>query len=316
MAEKKEALAVVEKENPILKRGITEYEWNTLESLYPGAKAESKVMVWDYCKARNLDPMKRPCHIVPMEVKDSKTGAYSWKDVVMPGVYELRTTAQRTGEYLGHSQPVYGPQVQCFQVTAPEFCSMTFYRWHRSSGMRVEFPVTVFFSEVVGTKKNKDTKKLEANSRWERAPIQMLTKCCESAGLREAFPTEIGGEHSEEEMAGQRAIEDAPAWTPLREPQRLSAQPQSTVVVEEEKEPATGEAVPPEALELTGEPEPPAGRLLNKSEIDLVVKLAKKRNFTDDSLTAWLVETFNLEGGVTKLTVDNFEAVTTKLAGK
>ena len=314
MAEKKE-VAVVEKVNPIIKRGISEAQWNTLkESLYPGAKNTSIVMVWDYCKARGLDPMKKPAHIVPMEVKDAATGKYEWRDVIMPGVYELRTTAQRTGEYLGHSSPVFGPQITCFGVTAPESCSMTFYRYHRS-GVRVEFPVAVFFSEVVGTRKDKDTGKLKANSRWERAPIQMLTKCTEAAGLREAFPDEIGGEHAEEEMEGQRGI-DAPTWTPPREPQRLSEQPQAAVVIEEQKEPAHGEAILTDALELTGEPVPPSSRLLNRSELDLVVKLAKKNKFTDDSLAAWLVENFNLDGGVTKLTVDNLEAVSRKLAGK
>jgi hypothetical protein len=34
----------------------------------------------------------------------------------------------------------------------------------------------------------------------------MLTKCAEAAGLREAFPDEVGGIATEEEMDGQRAI--------------------------------------------------------------------------------------------------------------
>ncbi len=42
----------------VARRGITEDQWFTLrKSLYPGALPESVVMVWDYCKARRLDPL-------------------------------------------------------------------------------------------------------------------------------------------------------------------------------------------------------------------------------------------------------------------
>lgn len=185
---------------PVARRGIAEWQWRTLmNSLYPGAKGESVLLVWDYCKSRNLDPMKKPCHIVPMEVKVGDK--YEWRDVILPGVYELRTTAQRTGEYLGHSKAEYGPKIETGGVTAPEWCEMTMYRWNAHLKMKAEFPVRVLFNEVVATKRDG-----KANARWTKAPVQMLTKCAEAAGLREAFPDEVGGVATEEEMDGQRAI--------------------------------------------------------------------------------------------------------------
>lgn len=200
------AIAVRELPEQVIKRGISHAQWNTLcKSLYPGANPNSVLLVIDYCHARRLDPLKKPCHIVPMEVKDAKTGKYEWRDVVMPGIYELRTTAQRTGQYLGHSKPVYGPEVEYAGVKGPQWCDFTVYRWNEAAKIRVEFPVTVFFAEVVATKRDGN-----ANARWAKAPCQMLTKCAEAAALREAFPDEIGGEQTAEEMDGQRAI-DAPA---------------------------------------------------------------------------------------------------------
>jgi len=185
---------------PVSRRGINEAQWRTLmNSLYPGAKGESVLLVWDYCASRKLDPMKKPCHIVPMEIKVGEK--YEWRDVVMPGIYELRTTAQRTGEYLGHAKPEYGPLIEYAGVTAPEWCDFTAYRWNPLAGMRAEFPVRTLFREVVATKRDG-----KANSRWAKAPTQMLVKCAEAAGLREAFPDEIGGEQTAEEMDGQRAI--------------------------------------------------------------------------------------------------------------
>lgn len=200
---------------PVQRRGITEPQWRTLaNNLYPGADPKSVLMVWDYCIARKLDPMKKPCHIVPMEVKDAKTGAYGWRDVVMPGIYEHRTTATRTGVYLGHSAPDYGPLVPEMGVVAPEWCAMTIYRWNEFGKMRAEFPVRVFFREVVAVTKDRKSGEWKANARWSKAPVQMLTKCTEAAGLREAFPDEIGGEQTAEEMDGQRAIDAVVSTVP------------------------------------------------------------------------------------------------------
>lgn len=191
---------------PVASRGISRAQWRTMcLSLYPGAAPNSVLMVWDYCVARRLDPLKKPCHIVPMEVTISGSGGRrkEWRDVVMPGIYELRTTAMRTGLYMGHSEATLGPVVKVAGIEAPEWCAMTFYRWWTPPGplpgQRIDFPVRVLFREVVALKDGR------ANKRWSTAPEQMLKKCTEAAGLREAFPDELGGEQTEEEMAGQRA---------------------------------------------------------------------------------------------------------------
>ena len=203
---------------PVARRGIEEAQWRTLvNNLYPGADVNSVLMVWDYCKARKLDPMKKPCHIVPMQVKDAKTGRYNWRDVILPGVYELRTTAMRTGLYMGHSRPEYGPIIEFMGVKAPEWCQMTIYRWNQAAQSKTEFPVMVSFSEVVAVAKDKETKEEKVNSRWTKAPTQMLTKCTEAAGLREGFPDELGGVMTEEESHGQEMIDITPPKNTARD---------------------------------------------------------------------------------------------------
>lgn len=187
---------------PVARRGISEAQWMTLRtSLFPGAKPESVVMAWDYCKARGLDPLKKPCHIVPMNVKDAKTGNYDWRDVIMPGIYEYRTTAHRTGEYMGHSVAEYGPMEDFKGVMAPSWCSMTVYRWNEKAKAKAEFPVQIEFREICATKRDGSP-----NDRWSTAPKMQLTKCTEAAALRAGFPDELGGTHTVEEMEG-RVIE-------------------------------------------------------------------------------------------------------------
>lgn len=188
----------------VARRGLDEFDWRALQTIYPGANPASILLLVDYCKARRLDPLKKPAHIVSMEVRDAKTNLKEFRDVILPGIYEQRATAQRTGLYLGHSKPVYGPVVKFKNVSVPEYCEMTMYRWNGNAGRVVEFPVRCDFAEVVATKGDG-----HPNSRWSRAPKQMLTKCTEAAGLREAFPDEIGGEHTAEELEGQRAIDVA-----------------------------------------------------------------------------------------------------------
>jgi phage recombination protein Bet len=198
---------------PVSRRGITESQWRTLaNNLFPGAKSESVLMVWDYCVARKLDPMKKPCHIVPMYVKNAN-GDGEYRDVVMPGIYEYRTTANRTGQYMGHSRPEYGPDIEHLGTKAPEWCSLTVFRWNEASKQRVEFPVTVYFVEAAAVRKDKKTGELMLNDRWGKAPRQMLTKCAEAAGLREAFPDELGGEQTAEELEGHSEPIDI---TPVR----------------------------------------------------------------------------------------------------
>lgn len=183
---------------PVARRGITESEWMTLRNLFPGARGESIVLAYDYCKARRLDPFKKPCHIVPMNVKDVKLDKYVWQDVIMPGIYEYRTTAHRTGQYLGHSVPEYGPITEYKGVKAPEWCAITVYRWNTEAKQRAEFPVRIEFHEIAVTKRDGNL-----NDRWSSAPKMQLTKCAEAAALREGFPDELGGTHTVEEMEGR-----------------------------------------------------------------------------------------------------------------
>jgi phage recombination protein Bet len=176
--------------------------WNTLRnSLYPSASDASIRMVVDYCVARKLDPLKKPCHIVPLRVKDAQ-GQWGWRDVVMPGIYELRTTAMRTGLYVGQDEPLYGPVVPFMGVMAPEWVKIVVHRYSELAKEARPFTGMARYSECVGL-----TKDGAVNDRWSKAPYQMLEKCAEAAALRKAFPDEIGGEYAAEEMEGQQPAE-------------------------------------------------------------------------------------------------------------
>lgn len=181
----------------IERRGVSLAQWTAIKnSLYPGSRDESIAAVLDYCTARGLDVFKRPCHIVPMKVKDPLTGAEVWRDVVMPGIYELRTTAMRTGEYVGQDPPVHGPETQHKGVTAPEWSEVTVWRLIKGEPRR--FTHRARFAEECATKSDGSI-----NAMWTKRPVGQLDKCAEAGALRKAFPEDLGGMMSAEEVDGK-----------------------------------------------------------------------------------------------------------------
>jgi phage recombination protein Bet len=181
-------------------RGLSLEQWRVLkETIFPAAQSKEAIfMAIDYCKARNLDIFKKPVHIVPIWSKEHKRMV----ETVWPGISELRTTAARTGRYAGKSAPEWGPDktehLGDVAVTYPEYCRMTVYKMVGNN--RVAYTSEVYWKETYATA-GRDT--TAPNAMWKKRPMGQLAKCAEAEALREAFPEEIGGEYSAEEMSGQ-----------------------------------------------------------------------------------------------------------------
>ncbi|MGE4243671.1 phage recombination protein Bet [Ramlibacter sp.] len=176
-------------------------------SLYPGAKVGSIKLVLSYCAHANLDPMDKPVHIVPMNVKDAQTGKYEWRDVIMPGINNYRSKAARTGQLVGISEPEFGPMVSAnlsgVDITYPEWARVTVRRL-LPSGMVAEFPAKEYWIENYATA-GKDTS--APNTMWRKRIMGQIGKCAEAQALRKAFP-EIGAAPTAEEMEGKSLTVD------------------------------------------------------------------------------------------------------------
>jgi phage recombination protein Bet len=192
-------------------------------SIYPGAKLESIKLVVGYCKAQNLDPLLKPVHIVPMDVKTGEKDKKGWdvtakRDVVMPGIGLYRTQAARTGQYAGMSEPEFGPtKTLTFRqktwvddqetwadatIEYPEYCRITVTRV--VGGNVAKFTATEFWLENYATSGRKT---IAPNAMWKKRPRGQLAKCAEAQALRKAFP-EFGAQPSAEEMAGKPIVDD------------------------------------------------------------------------------------------------------------
>ena len=165
--------------------------------LFKGASDAMICTLVDYCKARRLDPLKKPFHIVKVYDQDEGRMVES----IWPSIGELRTTAMRTGEYAGKSEIIFGPDVtkslggQNFEF--PEWAQCTVYRMVK--GQRVEFAGSrVYWLETYASKKGGGP-----NSMWAKRSRGQLAKCAEAEALRSAFPEESGSDPTAEEMEGQ-----------------------------------------------------------------------------------------------------------------
>ena len=197
----------------LTERNIDTAVWTTLQnSVFPGAKDESILLAVDYCKARKLDILKKPCHIVPMQVTlsgqrdNNGNDKKIWRDVIMPGIYEQRITAFRTGQMAGQDEPVFGNTVAFKGIEAPEWCRVTVYRF--INGERCAFSHTEYFSEACST-----TRDGSLNSMWRKRPRGQLAKCAEAGALRKAFPDELGGVITADEV-NEEPINQHSAATP------------------------------------------------------------------------------------------------------
>jgi phage recombination protein Bet len=180
-------------------------------SLYPGAKTESIELVLSYCRINGLDPMLKPVHIVPTSIKVGDR--WETRDVLMPGIADYRIKAARSGEYLGKSEPIFGPVVTDTigntKVTYPEWCKITIRR--SVGGKEAEFTATEYWLENYASKKRDDP---SPNAMWHKRAFGQLAKCTEAQVLRMAFPEFSGGAVTAEEMEGkvlEGVVEAAPA---------------------------------------------------------------------------------------------------------
>lgn len=223
--------------HPIIgeKFGVDVSQWKALtESLYPLAKTTDAVcLALSYCKARKLDIMKKPVHIVPMW----NAALNREVETVWPAITEHRITAHRTGQYAGTAETEFGPlKTETFEatvkkgklagkkisatVTFPEFAQVTVFRL--VGGHKMDFPgPRCYWKEFYGFNMGLPV----PNARWARAPSQMIEKCAEAGALRKAFTEEIGNEPVAEEMEGRifEMVMDAMKNGPKRPEPRAGA---------------------------------------------------------------------------------------------
>ena len=140
------------------------------------------------CQRTGLDPFQR--QIYAIRRKDNKVE----KMTIQTGIDGYRLIADRTGRYAGSDDPIH----HC--DAAGNLTRSTVTVWKIVSGVRCSFTASALFDEYVQL----------SSPMWAKMKFTMLAKCAEALALRKAFPADLSGLYTTEEMMQSENGNDRP----------------------------------------------------------------------------------------------------------
>lgn len=163
------------------------------------------------CKRTGLDPLTRQIYC---QHRNSKGVA---KMTIQTAIDGFRVIAERSGDYGGQSEPEFKYDANGDLLSA----KIIVYRFR--GDVRYECAVGVaFWSEYVVTNdewvNGQKTGKKVPNDMWGKMKHTMLAKVAEALALRKAYPQDLSGLYTTEEMA---QVDNVAEETPVNEPHKL-----------------------------------------------------------------------------------------------
>lgn len=141
------------------------------------------------CAKTQLDPFMKQIYAVKRKAKRAD-GTWGETMTIQTGIDGYRLLAERTGCYAPGPEPVYGYDADGRLLSATA-CIKKQTRdgtWH-----------TICASAYIDEYMQK-TRDGQPMGMWANMPRTMLAKCAESQALRKAFPAEMSGIYTKEEM--------------------------------------------------------------------------------------------------------------------
>lgn len=166
-------------------------------------------MFFDQCQRTGLNPWARQIYMIGRWDYTANRNKYQ----VQVSIDGARLVAERTGEYEGQTAPQWCGTDGIWrdvwlEPTPPAAARVGVWR----KGFREPaYGVARLASYAQTNKKGKLT------MTWTKMPDVMLAKCAESLALRKAFPMELSGLYTSEEMQQMDNPESAEAETPASE---------------------------------------------------------------------------------------------------
>lgn len=162
-----------------------------------GATDDELSLFLHVCQKSGLDPFAKQIYAIKRKDRRSNVEVMS----IQTGIDGYRVVAERTNRYAPGKEPSYQYSKDNLLVSATAYVNkLVGEKWF-------EVSATAFLKEYIQ----------ESNFMWQKMPHVMLAKCAEALALRRAFPNELSGLYTNEEMA------QADTSSQIKMPQRKTA---------------------------------------------------------------------------------------------
>jgi len=161
------------------------------KTICKGASDDQFNLFLHACNRCGLDPFMKQIYAVLRKNKDG-----SMQMTIQTSIDGYRLIAERTGKYAPGREPhyVYNENKEIVSATS-------YLKKQTADGTWHEISASAYYEEYVQKFKNYNTQKDEPSNFWAKMPHLMLAKCAEALALRKAFPAELSGVYTEDEMS-------------------------------------------------------------------------------------------------------------------
>lgn len=196
-------MSAIQKVSPIQEAVLSEEQVDLIKrTVAKGATNDELALFLYQCKRTGLDPLLKQIHAVKRWDRDAGREVMS----IQTGIDGYRLVATRTGKLAGIDDAVFDKE----DGEHPGKASVTVYKLDEHGQAR-SYTASARWAEYVQKKKDGTI-----TSFWARMPYGQLGKCAEALALRKAFPNDLSGVYTFEEMA--QASEDGDAIQAERGP--------------------------------------------------------------------------------------------------
>lgn len=169
----------------LIKLEFTEEQVKLIKSQIAPKASDNELALFLYqAKRTGLDPLARQIYCLPIGGKMS----------IQTSIDGFRVVAERSGDYAGQDEPEFiekDGKLECAKVRV--------YRWKGEQR----------YLAAVGVAYMSEYK--QSSPMWTKMPHTMLAKCAEALALRKAYPQDLSGIYTGDEMAQAVITEDTTA---------------------------------------------------------------------------------------------------------
>lgn len=154
-----------------------------------GATDDELMLFLHVCQRSGLDPFAKQIYAIKRKVDGKEIMTFQ------TSIDGYRAIAERTGNYAPGKESTFTYDKD------GKLLSATAYIKKRVDGSWFDVSATAHYEEYIPKWWDSKEGKWKNPQMWEKMPCAMLAKCAESLVLRRAFPNEMSGTYTNEEMS-------------------------------------------------------------------------------------------------------------------